>query len=491
MQSELDKEVAQILDGLDPQETEELFLLLSDQPRTFREYVDACRPGYVWYKHNVILANVLQRVADGELRYVMVFMPPRHGKSEEVSRLFSGYYLERYPDRWVGLASYGATLAYKLSRSARQYFEAAGNHLEHSRAIKEWLTPHNAGLWAVGAGGAATGSGMHLGIVDDPVKDAVEAASETVQDRNNDWWDSVFTTRAEPHSAIVLIQTRWHEKDLAGYVLRQEHGEKPRYWHIVDLPAIREPEEEKPFYPDTCTIEPDWREVGEALCPERYNEETLLEIKSKDAYTFASLYQQRPRPREGGFFKKPWFKITEEIPTKGVVSRYWDRASTKDGGDFTVGVKMKRNGRRYYVLDVKRGQWAAGERDRWIKQIAKADGEDTRIGIEQDPGSAGKDAARALLRELDGYAARAYPVSGNKEVRAEPFQSACERGDVYLLKANWNDDFIDELCAFPKGLHDDQVDACSGVYKMIRKKLVVSVAPGGVKGTNQWTFDAE
>ncbi len=153
----------------------------------------------------------------------MVFMPPRHSKSETVSRLFTAYYLYRHPERFVGLASYGADLAYTLSRAARDNFvKACGQLSKAAKAVKQWLTSTGGGLWAAGVGGPATGKGFHLGVIDDPIKDAEEAASDKIRQRNKDWLSSVFQTREEPGGAIVVLQTRWHEDDLSGYLLSME-----------------------------------------------------------------------------------------------------------------------------------------------------------------------------------------------------------------------------------------------------------------------------
>src|SRR5690242_10647892 len=158
---------------------------------SFRDFIALVHPRYQFYRHCDELIAVLQKVADDELHRVMVFEPPRHGKSELVSRLFPAYYLYRHPERFVGIASYGADLAYTLSRAARENFQRAGGQLSRAAsAVKYWLTRNGGGLWAAGVGGPATGKGFHLGIVDDPIKDAQEAASAAIRTRNKDWYGS-------------------------------------------------------------------------------------------------------------------------------------------------------------------------------------------------------------------------------------------------------------------------------------------------------------
>ena len=290
----------------------------------------------------------------------------------------------------------------------------------------------------------------------------------------------------EPGAAIVLIQTRWHEDDLAGYLLAKEY-EEAQGWHIVDFPAERFADLE-PFYPPSCTVEPDWREDGEVLCPERF---TAADLKRTAAtvteYYWWALFQQRPRPRSGNLFKRHWFEIVPAAPEEGPTIRYWDRAATSKDGDWTVGVKMRRTkDRTCYLLDVVRGQWGPSERDKIIIQTAALDGSGVRIRGEQEPGASGKDSALAFTRMLAGYDARCAPVSGDKRLRADPMAAAAGAGMVKLVRETWNKVWLDEVCAFDKGTHDDQVDASSGAFNDLSRSQVPHVSPGGVEQSNYW-----
>src|SRR5688572_2006349 len=170
----------------------------ADRRVSFREFVARVAPHYQWYKHCEVLGDVLQRVADGELSRVMIFMPPRHGKSELTSRLFSAYYLHCHPERWVGLCSYTGELAHGLSRNAKDYYCEAGHSLKlGARAAKGWETGAGGGMWASGVGGSITGKGWHLGIIDDPVKGALQANSPKLRNRQREWYQSSFLTREE------------------------------------------------------------------------------------------------------------------------------------------------------------------------------------------------------------------------------------------------------------------------------------------------------
>jgi len=417
-----------------------------------------------------------ERILAGDLRRLMVFMPPRHGKSELLSRLFAGYFLYRYPERWVGIASYGADLAQGLSKAAREFYRSVGGPISrHSSAGHHWMTGLGGGMWAAGVGGPATGKGFHLGIIDDPLKDAEEAASATIREKQKEWFDSTFSTREEPEGgALVVIQTRWHEDDLAGWLLsREEKLDDPEAWEILWLPAIAEP---APEFPASCNVWPDWREPGEPLCPERYALKRLEKIRAKSSYYWSALYQGRPAAREGNFFKRAWFgEIVPAAPAEAHRVRFWDKAATDGGGDWTAGVLMAAHQGVYYVEDVVRGQWAPGERDQVMLQTAHLDrarakelaGGDVRIGIEMEGGSAGKDAAATTTRAFSGFTITHHPASAAKEIRADPFASQAQAGNVKLVAGAWNRAYLDELCGFPAGTHDDQVDASSGAFHML------------------------
>lgn len=441
------------------------------------------QPRYQWFRHCEVLAEVLQRVAEGELKRVMVFMPPRHGKSEEVSRLFAAYYLWRFPHRWVGITSYGAELAYTLSRAARDNYRAAGGLTRNDAdAVKHWETMEGGGLWAAGVGGAITGKGWHLGIVDDPLKNAEAAASSMIREKQKEWYNSTFYTREEPNDqgdpdgALILIQTRWNEDDLSGWQLSQEAGDESdevERWHIVCFEAIKG--ETTHGFPQSCTVEADWRQPGEALCPERRPIEKLERIRRRvGEYFWSALFQQRPAPREGSFFKVMKLQYIDlcEVPMPLVQVRAWDLGATEGMGDYTAGVKLGRDAQnRFYILDVRRKQWGTDQRNEQVRHTAEGDGVDVRIRGPQDPGAAGKDAALSFVRLLAGFSVKTLAVSGDKVRRADPFSAQLNAGNVYLVRAPWNAEFVDELRHFPHGKHDDQVDAASDAFNELAQSF--------------------
>lgn len=448
----------------------------SKKALTFRQFIQRANPQYRFYKHCEALIAVLQRVADGEIKRLMIFTPPRHGKSETISRLFTAYFLYRHPQYWIGLASYAADLAYTLSRNAREnYLRAVGLVSEQASAVKQWETGLGGGLWAAGAGGPATGKGGHLLLVDDPIKNAEEAASETIRAKLQDWWNSTWYTREEPWSdsdpngAMIVVQTRWHEDDLAGWLLQQERdaedADELERWHIVNLPAIAEDLDAEQF-PSTCTVEPDWRKTGEALCPERRPIEKLRRIANRIGdYFFEALFQQRPTAREGEFFKVSKFEIVEAAPAGLRLCRGWDLASVEGGGAYTSGVLIGTDSKGiWYVLDVVRNQWSSDDVEMQLLNTARTDGVNVRVHLPQDPGQAGKKQGLSLARMLAGFIVKVEPVSGSKEARAFAFSAQVNIGNVKILKGPWNKAFIEELRQFPRGKYMDQVDSSSDAF---------------------------
>lgn len=451
---------------------------------SFRQFIKRVNPKYQFYSHVEKLIAVLQSVADDELKRVMVFMPPRHGKSECVSRLFSAYYAYRHGDRWVGLASYGAGLAYTLSRSARENYRLAGGEFS-TEGVEHWTTDKGGGMWAAGVGGPATGKGFHLGIVDDPLKDAEEAQSQTIRQKQKEWWQSTFYTRQEPDAAIIVIQTRWHEDDLSGWLLSQEgdEDELPECWHIVSMEAIKNPTPTE--FPATCAVELDDRRIGEALCPERYNRDRLLAIKRRvGTYYWSALYDQNPKPDDGNIFKRKdwryWKPVGVSLPPVVVrlpdnslieieavdlpasfaeIAQSWDCAF-KDtrGSDFVAGQVWGRVGANKYLLDYYRERADVSETMRAVRGFTKKYPRAITKLIED------KANGPAVIQLLSSEIAGLIPVdpAGGKVSRAYAAQPEVESHNVYLPHPalyTWVNEFIGNCAAFPNAAKDDDVDA--------------------------------
>jgi predicted phage terminase large subunit-like protein len=471
-------------------------------PLTFIEWVSKVKPSYQWHRHCIVLANALQRVADGELKRLMVFIPPRHGKSEEVSRLFPAYFLYRHPDKFVGLGSYSQGLANTLSRAAKNNYQlglasCGGVPLaKDARAVKQWETDAGGGFWCTGVGGEATGKGFHVGIIDDPLKNSEQAASETIREKQKEWWNSTWYTREQPltgdqakpendfDAAFIVVQTRWHEDDLSGWLLSEEKAaaadpeeNQPERWHIVSFPAIAE--EAPAEFPETCTVEPDWREPGQELAPTLRPLAKLLKIaKRVGEYVWGALFQQRPRAKDGSAFLRAWFEdnLVDAAPLDADYVRYWDKAaSRKKGADWTAGVLMCRCRKTglFYVVHVLRGRWATHERDQHIRSQAFEDasryGDEVYVRLEREGGSSGMDSALAAVANLVGFLADTESPSGPKEVRFDGFAAQAKAGNVRFVRGSWNRDYVEELTALWNGAHDDQADGTSGAFNFLAR----------------------
>ncbi|MCB0104374.1 MAG: terminase family protein [Caldilineaceae bacterium] len=453
----------------------------SNRDLTFRQFVNEVQPGYQWYRHCEILADVLQKVADGELKRLMVFMPPRHGKSELVSRLFTAYHLYRHPDKWVGVNSYAAELAYSMSRNARDNYQRAGGEIsDDAWAVRHWETGKDGGMWAAGVGGPITGKGFHLGIIDDPLKNAEEAQSAIIREKHKDWYRSTFSTREEPDGAIVVVQTRWHNDDLSGWLLNEMEEDEPEHWHIVRFEAIKDDVEDG--IPTSCTLEPDFRNSGEPLCDVRYPLEKLRKFQRRLGIVYwSALFQQRPSPEEGNIFKRQWwdtdlnknrYDIDDSAIRNRVVARWltFDTAfKDKAGNDFSACTCWELW--PDYRIAVR---WMWQERidsaflPSKIAEFARrwnVDGKLRAVVIE-DKGS-GTTSIQTLRMSAESWLAEMineFVPTGTKEYRARLASVWCEKDCIQLPWSGpeWYPDFLDpetgQLWVFPNAAHDDLVD---------------------------------
>jgi predicted phage terminase large subunit-like protein len=385
----------------------------------------------------------------------MVFMPPRHGKSEFISRYSTAWILGKFPDTRIILASYEADFAATWGRKSRDLLEEHGPSLfgirvsGKSSAANRWdIEGHEGGMVTAGVNGPITGKGADIGIIDDPVKNDQEAMSVTYQERTYEWYKSTFRTRLQRDGAIILIMTRWNENDLAGKLLaaQEEDGEK---WEVVNLPAIAE--------------EGDLlgRDPGQPLCPDLFTIEALRSIeKAVGSFWWASLYQQRPSPAEGGILKRNWWQYYRQTPDRfDEVIQSWDMAfkDTKTA-DFVVGQVWGRKGADKYLLDQVRDRMDFPATVQAVRSLS-AKWPQARNKLVEDKAN-GPAVIATLKNEIPGLIA--VNPEGGKVVRAQAASPDIEAGNVYLPDpsvAPWVHDFIEECAAFPNGANDDQVDA--------------------------------
>jgi predicted phage terminase large subunit-like protein len=440
----------------------------------FGAWLHDTTPTFQWdVPHLTVVREQLEAIERGEIDRLMIFMPPRHGKSELATVRYPVWRLQRDPALSVIVGAYNVSLAESFSRKSRRIAESTMQLDDERKASNEWQTVQGGVFRAAGVGTGVTGKGAKLIIIDDPVKSREEANSQAYRDRVWNWYRDDLYTRLEPNGAIVLIMTRWHEDDLAGRILGSEDAAS---WHVVNLPALAEEGDAL------------GRAPGQALWPARFDEADLERIRTVlGTPSFTALYQQRPTPPEGGMFKRHWFDVVGAAPREATRVRYWDKAGSSGKGDYTVGLLMAKDKTGvFYVEDVVRGQWSALERETIIKQTAQVDAQRGRVTIwqEQEPGSGGLESAQATARNLAGYTVHTERVTGDKETRAMPYAAQCEALNVKLVAGEWNAAYLDELTGFPYGAHDDQVDASSGAFNKLAVPEGAAVMQSPVRGRN-------
>ncbi len=427
---------------------------------------------YLFGKHTKALIAELQHASEiveaGGRHYIIVTMPPRHGKSDICSRRYPAWHMSRNPDHEVILVTYGADLSHDLAHDVRKCFAEAGGKFglrlsDDRNQIGAWrIEGHRGGMVAVGIGGAMTGRGGSIIVIDDYCKNRAEAESETIRQSTWDSFRSDIITRGAPGHAVIVVATRWHPDDLVGRIFEamEKDPEFPRFKHI-NFPAEAED--------------------GTFLFPERFDAKYYRGQKAiVGPYAWQSLYQGNPQPRTGQFLRSDLAEIIDAIPETMTVLvgeesdpkvvarklryvRSWDLASSekervKDDPDYTVGTKVAYDGMNYFVVDVIRGQWTATERDKQIEAAAVADGPRCTVKIETVAGY--KDTYIRIRDRLRGkYIVRNSTPQLDKVARASLVEPAFENKNVFLVRGAWNDAWLAEVSAFPRGKHDDQVDS--------------------------------
>lgn len=426
--------------------------------------VVASRGSWKPARHLLYLNRQLVRAAVRPGIRLLISCPPQHGKSTITSGYAPAWYLGNYPDKTVILATYEAGVSRKWGRRARAVIARYGPELfgislsEESHAADRWeIAGHTGGMVASGIGGPITGEPGHLFLIDDPLKNSEQANSPTVRENQIDWWLSTGKSRLHEESSVVLLMTRWHSRDLGGY-LKDEEG-----FEEIRLPALAEEDD------------PLGREPGEALWPEEFSREYLEGIRDSPsgAYWFGSMYQGRPVPRKGGMFERDKIAVVDAVPAGCKFVRWWDIAAgkkaEKSDPDYTVGAKIaKAPDGRLYVVDVRRGRWRAKDLEERLKAVATQDGTDVPVWLEQEPGSEGELwITGTVVPLLAGYPVHWKTSSGDKVLRAEPWSSQWTAGNVSLLRGIWNEAYVAEHEGFPRGTHDDQVDASAAGYQAL------------------------
>lgn len=424
------------------------------------DFAKFTRPYYRANWHHERLCEKLDAFARGETKKLMVFAPPRSGKSELVSRCLPAYLLGRDPDTRVAAASYAADLARLMGRAVQRSMDEApykmlfpktclegsnirtvadGRYLRNSDEFE--VVGKKGGYVCRGIGGGLTGRGFDFGIIDDPVKDASEAWSETVRNGVWEWYTQVFLTRQEANASILLTMTRWHEDDLAGRILNSSDGKN---WELVKFQGVNED------YP------------GGTLWPEKYDLAWMEAQRSAlGSRSFEALYQQEPSVGAGGIWRTTWFRQWRALPSELVnYTQSWDFAAkdTKDGS-YNVGQVWAERGPDKFLVDQVRFRGGMNDALTMFKALCSK-WPQCRSKLIEDKAN-GSPILNMLQQQVGGMIAT-NPGTRGKAERAQAVAPFIEAGNVWIpSESPWLADFLSEVEAFPNGAHDDQIDAAS------------------------------
>jgi predicted phage terminase large subunit-like protein len=437
--------------------------------------------------HLDLLHRELLDVIGGRTKRLLVQMPPRHGKSEFISVYFPAWWLGSQPDSRVILASYEHDFAASWGRRVRDVLKEYGPELwgvqvrRDQTATDDWqFVGRRGGMVCAGVGGPITGRGADLLVIDDPVKSAEEANSETYRQRAWDWYRSTAYTRLEPGGCVVLVTTRWHEDDLAGRILAEPDSDAEA-WRVLSLPALAEEND------------PLGREPDVALWPERYPVDALAAIRAQiGPYWWAALYQQRPAPPQGALFRASWWRYYERVPlTASGQPDMQDVILSLDcsftGADTSDYVCAQIWGRRWadcYLLDQIRERADFVETLRIVESLC-ARWPQAQVKLVEASAN-GPAVISALQHKIPGLVAVKPKAAGSftdnsKRGRAQAIAWLVEGGNVYLPApslAPWVDAFVTECSSFPLGAHDDQVDAMTmGLGRFMLEQETAPLTP--------------
>ena len=441
--------------------------------KSLLEYAKFQMPEYQTPAHIQLLAHKLEEVERGNIKRLAIFMPPRHGKSQLTSQFFPAWYLGRNPSKFVIATTYAQDLADDFGRSVRNQIQDedynrifnACTLSKDSSSVRRFHTTGSGVYYAVGAGGAITGRGAHLLLIDDPIKGREDADSDAMRSNLIDWYRSTAYSRLMPGGSIILIQTRWHEDDLAGWILRETSHEP---WEVIELPAVLDEKASKILK----------RPKGQALWPEAYDKKRLEEIKkTAGSREWNSLYMQRPSAEEGNILKRYWWKEWKEDnpPECNYILQSWDTAytvkSTSDYSAVTTWGIFEHNGIQNAIL-------LSARRERW--EFPELKSEAINLYNEFKPDVVlieAKASGWSLIQELQraGIPITPFnPKKADKKTRAHSVTPLFESGRVWYPSSKyWAEDVINQCAQFPSSNYDDLVDSTTQALMRLRQGLFV------------------
>ena len=436
----------------------------------FLTFVKTVWPEFIEGKHHKIYAEKLNRIANGELKRLIVNMPPRHTKSEFASHLFPAFFMGRHPKAKLIQTTHTGELAIRFGRKAKNMIESTEYEkvfpgvglAADSKAAGRWESNHGGEYFAAGVGGAITGRGADLLIIDDPHSEQ-DALSPSVLESHYEWYTSGPRQRLQPGGAIVLVMTRWSVKDLTGKLLEaQGKNEMTDDWEVVEFPAIIK---DKPMWGNFWDLD------------------GLMRVKASIPVTkWNAQWMQAPTSEEGALIKREWWKKwdSDKIPDLQYVIQSYDTAfSSKETADYsaitTWGVFQPNEGGKpcIILLDAKRGRWnfpelkvkAQEEYKYWEPEMVLVEAKASGLPLTHELQKAGVPVINFT------------PSKGNdKHSRVNSVAPIFESGAVYApVDRRWAEEVIEECAAFPFGDHDDYVDSTTQALMRYRQGYYVEL----------------
>lgn len=454
--------------------------------RRLIDFTTYTKPNYSVNWHHKNLSEALDKLSRKEIKRLMVFMPPRHGKSELVSRRFPAYILGKNPNAQIIGTSYSARLASSMNLDIQRIIDSpryqelfpettisGQNQLISGKGYRRnsdefEIVGHEGGYISAGVNGGITGMGADYAIIDDPVKNRKDAESLVYRSSVFDWFASTLYTRLEKDACILITLTRWHEDDLAGRLLDLARSdENADQWHVINYPALYDEN-----IPNIDKTDP--RKHGEALWPAKYNESKIKTIKATaGSYEFSALYQQTPSPPSGAIIYRSWFNYYRQAPKLDKfeeIVQSWDFTfKNTDDSDYVVGQVWGKIGADKYLLDQVRDKMSFTESIQAITTLSKK-WPMARAKYIEDKAN-GPAVISSLRRKISGL----IPIDpkGSKSERLHAVSPQFEAGNVNIPDpsiASWVHDYIEELVSFPNATNDDQVDTTTQALMRLDKK---------------------
>lgn len=453
---------------------------------TFAEYCIAVDSSYQleWFHNEVArkLEEGYNRLMRGEDVRIMFFMPPRHGKSDMATQKFPSWVLGKNQNIPIMVSSYSDELATDFGQRTRDIMQTPEYKAMFSTRLRadakargKWQTEGKGGYTAVGVGGALTGRGFKIGIIDDPFKNREEADSEVVRESRYKWYQSTFSTREEGNSMVIFILTRWHEDDLAGRVLKdiedaKKSGEPYDNWDIIEYKAI-------------ATEDEPHRKDGEALWPNKFSLDKLKKKKSEmGSYEFSALYQQTPVDEENRKFKQTWFKYRNYDDVRALETYNVMTIDPRGKDDIKFGKDYV--GSTINFID-REGKWNIISDRQKLSATQLIDLMFTNwqryklhvIGIEDNQFTQGLKVSWEQEMRLRGIYINVVLLKHGgtqKELRIEALVPRYENGGIYHITQDGSNlcaELEEELKLFPKASNDDASDSCAYQTQLTRTPL--------------------